>query len=315
MNRIKTISAAALVLLLAAACGSTGGGLGDIFGSNSNRSYDIRGTVDSVDLNSRSIYLTNVTGYTNGLASGVNNTARVFYDDRTTVQYQGRTYRPADLERGDQVSVRADQNGNQLLAQSMDVTYNAGGMASSTGPHGSTSVIHGTIRSIDRNSQSMTLDRGYSSSITIDVGTNTPVDFNGRTYHPTDLQVGDEIDVHANDLGGGRFSAQDITVTRSATSTGTNTSSSIHGTVRYIDPSTRTILIENPTWTTRFQTGTGSNTMTIHYDPNFQVDYQGQQYPVANLEPGDVVDVQLQNSGGTYYTAQRITVVRNVNAR
>ena len=82
MNRIKTISAAALVLLLAAACGSTGGGLGDIFGSNSNRSYDIRGTVDSVDLNSRSIYLTNVTGYTNGLASGVNNTARVLWPSR-----------------------------------------------------------------------------------------------------------------------------------------------------------------------------------------------------------------------------------------
>src|SRR5689334_20666859 len=56
MRTTKVIAAAAFALLLAAACSSTSP-IGDIFGSNSR--YDIRGTVDSVDTSSRSIWLTN----------------------------------------------------------------------------------------------------------------------------------------------------------------------------------------------------------------------------------------------------------------
>src|SRR6476469_1466559 len=56
-NKFKSFSAAAIALLFLAACGSSGGGLGDIFGGGSNSgtySSEIRGTVDSVDLNSNS---------------------------------------------------------------------------------------------------------------------------------------------------------------------------------------------------------------------------------------------------------------------
>src|SRR5688572_21674748 len=111
MRTAKTLAVAALTLLLAAACGSTG--IGDILGGGTGNqsSYDISGTVDAVDLNTRSIYLTNVSGYNKNLMGTGGNTVRVYYDDQTTVSYQGKNYRPQDLERGDQVRIRAGESG------------------------------------------------------------------------------------------------------------------------------------------------------------------------------------------------------------
>src|SRR5437764_2296142 len=96
MNRYKTIAAAAFTLILLAACGSYGNR--DSYGypsypSNSNYgSYDIRGTVDSVDPNNQSIFLTNVTGYGDSLNTGRTSSVRVYYDSRPQLSYQGRTY-------------------------------------------------------------------------------------------------------------------------------------------------------------------------------------------------------------------------------
>src|SRR4051794_37735188 len=128
MYKIRVFAAAAFALLLVAACGSSGN-YGDIFNGGS-RAYDIHGTVEPVDTSNHSILLTNVSGYNNNLAGGggYGNSVRVYYDDRTSLSYQGRGYRPEDLERGDQITVHVNDNGNnQLLAQSMDVTYDARG--------------------------------------------------------------------------------------------------------------------------------------------------------------------------------------------
>ncbi|MDP9362007.1 MAG: DUF5666 domain-containing protein [Acidobacteriota bacterium] len=328
MNRYKVIAAATFALLLLAACGTSGngGGIGDIFGGGTpaNRTYDIRGTVDSVDQNGRSIVLTNVSGTSASLNPGGGSSVRVYYDDRTTIDYQGRTYRPSDLERGDEVSVRADDSGNHLLAQTMNVTYNSrGGMASSTnGTYGNGSVVHGTVRSVDTYRRTISIDRGARSYLTVEYNASTPVSLNGRSYAPTDLEAGDEIDVRTSDLGSGRVGAQDITVTRTVNGIGTtgssgsssSTLSTIRGTVRSVDRSNRTIELDNTSWSSNFQTNSGTRTL-VHYDPNTSVDYNGQLYPVTNLERGDVVDVQVQNMGSSNYLAQRIALVRNVNAR
>jgi hypothetical protein len=185
MNRMKQLSAAAFALLLAVACSSTNNGYPS--GTSSGTSYpsgasEIRGTVDSVDLNSRSIYLTDVSNYSTNLnPGGGNNNVRVFYDDRTTVSYNGKNYRPQDLERGDQVSVRVDRSSNQLLAQSMDVLHNTrGGMASTSPPYGAASVVHGTVRSIDSYGRTITVDPGYGSYMTINYASNSPRRFAGR---------------------------------------------------------------------------------------------------------------------------------------
>jgi len=226
MNRFKSLAAASLAVLLLAACGS----LDDIYspGSSSNN-YDIRGTVDHVDLSSRSIYLTNVSGYQRMLSSG-GDAVRVYFDDQTTVSYQGKTYRPQDLEHGDQVSVRVDESGNTLNAESITVSYDASG------------------------------------------GTS------GNT-------------------------------TQSGMST-------LRGTVRYIDTARRTIDLESASWISRFDTGTGTgNRFTIQYDANASIDVQGRSYPISNLERGDVIDVMVDNTSGSTLFANRIYLVRDVNAR
>ncbi|MEA2417354.1 MAG: hypothetical protein QOI58_4011 [Thermoanaerobaculia bacterium] len=243
MNKYKTLAAATVALLLMAACGTSGNGIGDIFGNGgspttSNAAYQIRGTVDSVDTRGQSIFLTNVSGYNTNLNTGRSDSLRVYYDNRTTLNYQGQSFRPDQLERGDEVTVRVDQSGNQLIAETMDVTYNTrGGMASgSNGTYG-----------------------------------------NPSSSYPSQQQY-----------------------------------STIRGTVRNVDTRNQTIELENTNWVSGFRTNNSSSRFVVRYDPNASVDYNGQMYPLTNLERGDVVDVQLQDLGSSNYVAQRLTLVRNV---
>lgn len=78
----------------------SGGG----YGNNA----DLRGAVIYVDPRRQVIGL-NASGY------GSNNQVR--YDNRTVVEFQGRRYRPENLERGDIVRIQARRYGNQWLAQ------------------------------------------------------------------------------------------------------------------------------------------------------------------------------------------------------
>jgi hypothetical protein len=319
-NRFKLLTGASLVLLLLAACGSTG----DIFGTNpKNTTNQLRGTVDSVDLNSRSIYLINVSGYGSMLSSGGSsgNSVRVYYDNNTTVQYQGRTYRPQDLERGDQIDVRVQQSGNTLTADSINVLTDvrtSGGNYPNSGTYGST--LHGTVRSVDTYGRTISVDTGYGPYTVVQYGTNTSVYFNGRTYMVGDLEVGDEIDIRVSNPGSSSPMAQDITVTRSISGTtgtsGSSATSMVRGTVQYVDATNRTIQLSQINWMSRFDRSTpSSGTLTVRYDPNVSVNVQGQIYAVSGLQRGDVIDVQVQDLGSGNYLAQTITLVHDVNGR
>lgn len=102
-----------------------GGGYGDDrYGGNYDDRYgggygnDLRGSVALVDTRARMIRLDG-TGYGNG--------SQVAYDGRTTVEYQGRNYRPENLQRGDQVRIQARQVGNnQWLAERVIVERSIG---------------------------------------------------------------------------------------------------------------------------------------------------------------------------------------------
>lgn len=340
-SKISIFSTAAIALLLLAACGSSNP-LGGVFGGGNNSTYnnEIRGTVDSVDLNSNSIYLINVSNNNGSMLSnsGSGNGVRVYFDNRTTVDYNGQSYRPTDLERGDQVAARVDQSGNQLYATSMSVLYNArnsGSYPSGSYPNGSYpngsypnngtygSTLHGTVRSIDTYRRTISVDTGYGSYSTIQYDTNTPVYFNGRNYTVADLEVGDEIDIRtSNNLGSNRYQASDITVTRSisggpSSSNGTygqTTNGTIRGTVTYVDTNSRTIQLQGVSYTGFNRNSQGSSTITVSYDNNTNVDVNGQIYPVSGLERGDVVDVQVGNNtyGNSTYFANRIYLVRDV---
>lgn len=123
--RQKLLALTVLTLMLAG-CGSIGlGDLGGILGSpSSDKSSDVRGTVVRVDTNDRRIDLD--VQYVNNLQDNRSGSA-IYYDSDTRVEYNGQTYRPEELERGDEISVRgANQNG-RYVADTITVTRNVRG--------------------------------------------------------------------------------------------------------------------------------------------------------------------------------------------
>jgi hypothetical protein len=223
MKNYKSLAAASFAVLLLAACGSSG--IGDILGGGNNQQqYEIRGVVDSVDVNSRSLYLRNVSGMQSMLSgSNSGSTARVYYDDQTQVAYQGRTYRPQDLERGDEVTIRVDESGNQLMAESINVTYDSGGGGTSNSSY--TSTVRGTVSYVDTSRRMIELDStswisgfrstsGTGSRMTVYYDANASVDVQGRLHPVANLERGDVIEVRLNNSNTSTPLAQSIVLVR-----------------------------------------------------------------------------------------------------
>jgi hypothetical protein len=88
--------------------GGYGSGHGSDYGNGYGNTSELRGSVAHVDPRAQVIGLDG-PGYGGG--------SQVRYDGRTVVEFQGRRYRPEDLERGDIVRVQARRLGNQWLAE------------------------------------------------------------------------------------------------------------------------------------------------------------------------------------------------------
>ncbi|HUP60209.1 MAG TPA: hypothetical protein VNA69_07300 [Thermoanaerobaculia bacterium] len=114
-----------LAALLLASCGTGGtmGGLGDIIlGSpSSTQNSDVQGYVAYVDTSTRRIDLD--VEYINNLRQSDSSTQRgtIYYDTRTRVIFNGREYRPEDLERGDQISVKGYNDKGRYVAETIEV--------------------------------------------------------------------------------------------------------------------------------------------------------------------------------------------------
>ncbi len=322
MRTTRLMAFSALALLMLGACGSTGD-LGDILGGGGqSATNELRGTVDYVDVNNRFVVLRNVTGYGNMLSNtGGGDSVRVYYDNQTSVEFQGQTYQVADLERGDEVAVRVDQSGNTLTARSVSVLRDVTSGTGTTYPNsGSSTSIRGTVRNVDASRRTIEIDRSGYGIQTFDYDTNTYVTFSGRNYYPQDLERGDEVEIFLRDIGGGRFLANNITVLRSVSGSGSGgygtASATIRGTVRYVDASRQEIGLEQTSWITRFNTGSNTGSLNVvRYDSNTNVEYNGQLYSPTNLERGDIIDIEVRNAGSSMFLANRITVVRDVNRR
>lgn len=92
--------------------------------TNTNGTFEIQGTVNYVDTSAQRIDVT--SAYVTGLRtnSGQGNYS-IYYDSRTPVYFQNQSYSPTALERGDQIDVRAfDNGGGRYMASSITVTRN-----------------------------------------------------------------------------------------------------------------------------------------------------------------------------------------------
>ena len=90
---------------------------------NNGQNFTISGTVNYVDTTAQRIDLS--SAYTSLRTNGGQGSYSIYYDSRTPVYYQGQSYSPTALERGDQISVNAyDAGKGRYTATSIDVTRN-----------------------------------------------------------------------------------------------------------------------------------------------------------------------------------------------
>lgn len=91
---------------------------------SSSSGFHIQGTVSYVDTGAQRIDIT--SAYTTGLNTGGSGQGSysVYYSTSTPVYYQGNTYSPTALERGDQIDISASNNGGRYQANSINVTRN-----------------------------------------------------------------------------------------------------------------------------------------------------------------------------------------------
>ncbi len=115
-----------VAVILLAGCSSLGD-LGGILGSPSaNQPSNVSGVVTAVDPNQQRIDLN--VNYVNQLRpSASQTTGSIYWDSQTRVTYQGNTYRPTDLERGDEISVSGYNNNGRYVATQITVTRNVRG--------------------------------------------------------------------------------------------------------------------------------------------------------------------------------------------
>jgi len=174
---------------------------------------------------------------------------------------------------------------------------------------------------------------GYGSGnrATVYCDNQTRVVFQGNSYRPDSLEVGDEVIADVRDVGG-RLVAERIDVTYDVSSNGrygsedpysrtpypqddrygsygTAGDEDIRGTVRRVDREDRTVTLERVQYYDR-DLARGSDLLTLYYDNDTRVTFRNESYRAENLEPGDVVAVDVDQVRGTL-VADDIRVLAN----
>jgi hypothetical protein len=233
---ISALLAAASLAAVLSACGPSiyrGGPYdnGPEDGRYGSRYGDLRGTVARVDVDGRRIYVNREDDRSlrnGGDYRGSSGQAVLYFDDRTRVDYQGRSYRPEELELGDQIAANVEESGGRLWARDIQVVYDvsAGGSPGQGDRYGSSSV-HGVVRYVDTRNRTLEIERsrynsnfssggsyGGSSDVTVvHFDAETVVTFQGRRYAPENLERGDAVDVQLRSRSGDSWLlAQEIVV-------------------------------------------------------------------------------------------------------
>lgn len=222
---ISFLTALVVAAALLAGCGSSG--IGDVLGGSRNddrygRVGDVQGTVTSVNTRDRTIVVDREGGSSYNLRNGGSDEVVLYYDDSTRVEYQGQSFRPEDLERGDRITADVDESSNRLYAQNIQVLYDVT-TGSSSGDYQDTlgTDLRGVVRYVDTRNRTLEIEPSsrYDSRFPTDrsglvvvyYDSQTDVEYQGRNYEPENLERGDEVEIEIRDTGG-RLLAEQILV-------------------------------------------------------------------------------------------------------
>jgi hypothetical protein len=170
----------------------------------------------------------------------------VVYDASTPVYFEGRSYDPADLERGDVIRARvADDRYGTLTTDRIDVVESVKSRGGSDDPYddrGSDRVgdLSGEIDRVDTDRREIVV-RTASGDRLIAYDARTRVTYQGQEYKPENLEQGDEVRIDTTTATGSRYAlAERIDVTRSVQDRGgyddrSGAAEQVAGTVDWID--------------------------------------------------------------------------------
>lgn len=295
--------------MLLSACAT--GGLGDILGGgqqdDARYSQEIDATVENVDPRGSAILVT--VDRRADVAAGQR--VNLYYDDRTTVTYEGNSYPPDALERGDRIRAQVIDDGRNLQVQSILVTQD------STPDGGSPvddAVVSGTVRDIDTRESTLTIDRyGSSADAVIEFDSRTVVWLGDRRLDVDELRIGDDVDIELDSSA--RFDLADtITVIEDSGERRDDSYADLRGEVVSVDERRSELVVS-----TRDPLISGfdvarDDTVVFQFDRDLRVEYEGDYYSAGNLERGDGVLVEYQRRGDDLW-AERVSVTSNVRDR
>ena len=168
----------------------------------------LQGTVDGIDPSYNRLFVI-VDDPRTGRAQRMD----VRYDQRTRLFYQGQEQRIDGLERGDVIRIDVTQSGRELFARSIEVVRNVreGGYGDSYG-----NDVRGSVAFVDTRARMIRLDgAGYGNNVQMSYDARTTVEYQGRSYRPENLQLGDIVRIQARQIGNNQWLAERIIVERS----------------------------------------------------------------------------------------------------
>jgi hypothetical protein len=319
----KLTSLLALVAALAlGACGSLGG----IFGGPSDTTppdpggtigrADVRGTVVDVDTTARRITLeADGAGSQTSSLQPQRSERSIYYDERTVVEFDGESYRPENLERGDEVDVRYARRSDRDLAERITVVRDvrAGGLGSY---NDDPTMVRGTVGDVNTGDRMIEVERTHGDRGTlVYYDERTVVAFEGREYKPENLERGDEISV-TGERRDNRFLADRITVDRDARASSAGSyddavdrevqGREVRGTVRSLNTRDRMIQLD-------LAFGERGDER-VYYDDRTVVDLQGREVRAERLVVGDEISVRGTRRADNRFLADTIQVLREARS-
>ena len=179
-------------------------GLGD-YGGGGTAARDVTGEVEYVDPRSREIEIRTDTGRTTVLR----------YDDRTQVVYQQRNYPVANLERGDYVAARVQQDRDgrsytdtiTVRESVQDRGGRGSGGSSSGGGSSRFDRVDGRVEHIDARRGTFELRDSRNRIIVVSVPFNAPRQVMDRFNR---LREGDSVTIEGRSAGNDRFELENF---------------------------------------------------------------------------------------------------------
>jgi exosome complex RNA-binding protein Csl4 len=174
-------------------------GIGDYSGTTTNRDRDVVGEVQYVDSRAREIELRTDSGRATVLD----------YDDKTQVIYRQRNYSVANLEKGDYIAARVQQDRNRqnytdMITVRESVQERAGARRGSTGRF---DQVEGRVEYIDPRRGTFELRDPRDRSIMVSVPFNAPRQVIDRFNR---LREGDNVRIEGRSVGNDRVELENF---------------------------------------------------------------------------------------------------------